>query len=653
MYLPMTPHEFSDYYGTDICDIAIVSGDAYVDHPSFAAAIIGRVLEAEGFRVGIIAQPQNDDDWRVFGAPRLAFFICGGNLDSMVAHYTVAKKRRSVDSYSPGGRMGLRPDRALNVYCHTARRLFPKTPIVAGGIEASLRRFAHYDYWDDTVRPSSAVESGADLIIYGMGERASVEVAHRLDAGDDIKSITDIRGTVYAVPTSEYKAGPCSECASFEQVSERTAQGMKLYAKSCKIQQREQDAVRGKTVIQRHGSLIVVQNPPQPPLDGEDLDRVYELPYMRNWHPRYDSAGGVPAIEEVKFSIVHNRGCFGGCSFCAIAYHQGRTVTARTTESVLREARLLTKLPDFKGYIHDVGGPTANFSAPSCLKQLKCGVCPDRQCLAPEMCPAVRVDHSGYLDMLRRLREIEGVKRVFIRSGVRYDYLIADKDESFFKELVKYHVSGQLKVAPEHCCDSVLDCMGKPHYEVYERFKKRFYELTKAAGKEQYFVPYMISSHPGSTLRDAVELAARLKRDNMRPEQVQDFYPTPGTVSTCMFYTGIDPRNMTPVYVAREGSEKRKQRALLQYYRRENADIVRAALIEAGRQDLIGTGPECLVPPAKTYPSQRNYGAAKANNKMPGQNSNGKAKSAFDGKKQPKVSHKASQKSGGSKRHAK
>ncbi|MEG1352590.1 MAG: YgiQ family radical SAM protein [Oscillospiraceae bacterium] len=597
-FLPMTQKELRAA-GHEICDIAIITGDAYVDHPSFGTAIISRVLEAAGFSVGIISQPQSDVDFSEFGRPRLGFFINSGNLDSMVAHYTAAKRRRSEDSYTAGGKSGARPDRALLVYCAAARRLFGDVPIAIGGLEASLRRFAHYDYWDDDVRQSALIESGADLLMYGMGERACVEIARRLANGEPIGDINDIKGTCFAIDTHDYTPRPCAECPSFELVKEATDSGKRQYAIACRIQQQEHDAVRGKTVIQRHGTKIVVQNPPQPPLDGVELDAIYELPYMREWNPRYNALGGVPALEEVKFSLVHNRGCFGACNFCALAYHQGRAVTSRTSDSVIREAQTLISLPGWKGYIHDVGGPTANFTKPSCEKQREQGLCRDRRCLSPEMCPSVKPDHTEYVELLRRLRTMPGVKKVFVRSGVRFDYLIEDPDETCFRELVKYHVSGQLKVAPEHCCDSVLALMGKPHYDVYLKFKKRFYELTQAAGKEQYLVPYMISSHPGSTLRDAIELAICLKRDKLRPEQVQDFYPTPGTISTAMFYTGIDPMSMDKVFVPRAPEDKKWQRALLQYYKRENAPTIRAALRAAGRIDLIGPGIECLVPDAQ------------------------------------------------------
>ncbi len=594
-FLPITKQEMLDY-GWEYPDFVIVTGDAYVDHPSFGTAIISRVLEHAGYRICIVPQPQSDADYRRFGTPRYGFFINGGNIDSMVAHYTAAKKRRSEDAYTPGGRAGVRPDRATIVYAKAVRRLFPTSPIAIGGVEASLRRFAHYDYWDDRVRPSILLDSGADLLMYGMGEKHIVEIADRLRDGAAVSELTDIKGTCYAVRTTEYRPGPVKECPSYEAVSEPTEQGKRRYAESCRIQQQEHDPVRGKVVIQRHGDRIVIQNPPHTPLTTEEMDAVYALSFMRDYHPSYEADGGVPGIEEVKFSIIHNRGCIGACNFCSLAYHQGRQIASRSHESVLAEAKLITEMPDFKGYIHDIGGPTANFRFPSCEKQLTAGVCADRKCLAPEKCPAVRVDHSDYLALLRKLRALPKVKKVFIRSGIRFDYLIYDKDESFFRELVQHHVSGQLKVAPEHCSNAVLKRMGKPSVEVYERFKKRFYELTQAAGKKQFLVPYLMSSHPGSTLSDAIELALFLKREKLHPEQVQDFYPTPGTVSTCMFYTGLDPYTMETVYVPRTPQEKAQQRALLQYFRPENRALVLDALRRAGRTDLIGSGKHCLVP---------------------------------------------------------
>ncbi len=605
-FLPITKQEMLER-GWERPDFVIVTGDAYVDHPSFGTAIVSRVLEHAGYSICILPQPRSDADYRRFGTPRYGFFVNGGNIDSMVAHYTAAKKRRSEDAYTPGGKAGVRPDRATIVYAKTVRRLFPDMPIAIGGVEASLRRFAHYDYWDDRVRPSILLDAEADLLMYGMGEKHIVEIANRLRDGAAVSELTDIKGTCYAVRTCDYRPGPVKECPSFETVSAPTEQGKRRYAESCRIQQQEHDPIRGKTVIQRHGDRIVIQNPPPSPLTTEEMDEVYALPFMRTYHPSYEAQGGIPGIEEVKFSIIHNRGCIGACNFCALAYHQGRQIASRSHESVLAEAKLITEMPDFKGYIHDVGGPTANFRFPSCDKQLTAGVCADRKCLAPEKCPAVKVDHSDYLSLLRKLRTLPKIKKVFIRSGIRFDYLVYDKDETFFKELVQHHVSGQLKVAPEHCSNAVLKRMGKPSVAVYERFKKRFYELTRAAGKEQFLVPYLMSSHPGSTLSDAIELALFLKREKLHPEQVQDFYPTPGTVSTCMFYTGLDPYTMEEVYVPRTPQEKAQQRALLQYFRPENREVVLNALRKAGRTDLIGNGKNCLVAaPAAAKPQQKN-----------------------------------------------
>ncbi len=596
-FLPITKKEMREY-GWEYPDFVIVTGDAYVDHPSFGTAIISRVLESEGFKVCIIPQPRSDSDYMRFGRPRLGFLVNGGNIDSMVAHYTVAKKRRSDDAYTPGGKAGARPDRAVTVYTKKLRELFGDIPIAIGGIEASLRRFAHYDYWSDSVRPSVLYESGADLLMYGMGEKHIVEIAKRLAGGENISDLRDIKGTCYLIESREYK--PISgavECPSFELVSRDDEKSKYNYAVSCRIQQTEHDAVRGKTVIQKHGKHILVQNPPMPPLTTEEMDRVYSLPFMRNYHPSYEALGGVPGIEEVKFSIIHNRGCYGACNFCSLAYHQGRQISVRSHESVISEAKKITDMPDFKGYIHDVGGPTANFRAPSCDGQLKRGLCADKKCLAPEMCPAVKVSHTDYLRLLRELRALPKVKKVFIRSGIRFDYLIADKDDEFFKELVSHHISGQLKVAPEHCSDNVLKYMGKPPIKVYNSFEKRFYELTKSVGKKQYLVPYLMSSHPGSTLNDAIELSLFLKRNGLHPEQVQDFYPTPGTVSTCMFHTGLDPFTMKKVYVPKTYEEKAQQRALLQYFKPENRAVVLSALKRAGRYDLIGTGKNCLATP--------------------------------------------------------
>ncbi len=597
-FLPITKEEMLER-GWYYADFVIVTGDAYVDHPSFGTAIISRVLENAGYRICILPQPKNDDDYTRFGKPRYGFFVNGGNIDSMVAHYTAAKKKRSDDAYTAGGKAGARPDRAVIVYCKSIRRIYDDVPIAIGGIEASLRRFAHYDYWDDKVRPSILIDSTADLLMYGMGEKHIVEIADRLKSGEKISSLTDIKGTCYAVKTLDYKPMPVKECPSFDAVCANTEEGKKQYAKSCRIQQEEHDAVRGKTVIQRHGDKIVIQNPPMPPLSTQEMDQVYSLPFMRNYHPSYEALGGVPGIEEVKFSIIHNRGCYGACNFCSLAYHQGRQISCRSHDSVIEEAKAITAMEDFKGYIHDVGGPTANFRAPSCEKQLTKGLCPDKKCLSPSICPAVKVDHSDYLSLLRKLRALPKIKKVFIRSGIRFDYLIADDDETFFNELVEHHISGQLKVAPEHCSNNVLKRMGKPPIEVYNRFKKRYYELNKKANKNQYLVPYLMSSHPGSTINDAIELARFLKKEGLHPEQVQDFYPTPGTVSTCMFYTGFDPYTMEKVYVPGTAEEKAEQRALLQYFRPENKKLVISALKKAGRYDLIGSGPNCLVAPDK------------------------------------------------------
>lgn len=597
-FLPITYTEMLER-GWKEPDIVLVTGDSYVDHPSFGTAIISRVLENAGFKVCIIPQPQNDSDFMRFGKPGLAFYVNGGNIDSMVAHYTAAKKPRSEDAYTAGGRAGKRPDRAVIAYCRSLRKLFGEIPIAIGGLEASLRRFAHYDYWDDAVRPSVLIDSGADLLMYGMGEKHAVEIAERLASGESVSSLNNILGTCYAVKTHDYKPQHAKECPSYDAVKQNTPAGKRQYAISCRIQQEQHDAVRGNIVIQRHGGYIVVQNPPMPPLSTDEMDAVYSLPYMRDYHPSYEAEGGVPGIKEVKFSVIHNRGCFGACNFCSLAYHQGRVISCRSHESVINEVKNITEMPDFKGYIHDVGGPTANFRQPSCSGQEKRGMCPDKKCLAPEICPAVKIDHSDYLSLLRKVRKIPGVKKVFIRSGIRFDYLIADKNEEFFKELVENHISGQLKVAPEHCSAEVLKRMGKPPVKVYEKFKKRFYELTAQAGKQQYLVPYLMSSHPGSTLKDAVELSVFLKKEGLHPEQVQDFYPTPGTVSTCMFYTGLDPYTLEEVYVPRTPEEKAEQRALLQYYKPENRRLVISALKKAGRLDLIGTGKNCLAAPEK------------------------------------------------------
>ncbi len=583
--------------GWDRPDFVYVTGDAYVDHPSFGVAIISRVLESKGFRVAILSQPdyKSCDAFREFGKPRLGFLVTAGNIDSMVAHYTVSKKKRTYDYYSEGGKMGKRPDRATIVYCNRIREAYGDVPIILGGLEASLRRFAHYDYWDDKIRRSLLVDSRADILTYGMGENILIRIATLLDKGVPIKKIRDVRGTVYLSTRDEQVHFPVA--ASFDFNDLKTDK--KKYAEAFGVQYKNQDAISGKAIIEYYDNKMLVQNPPMPPLERDELDRVYALPYMRNYHPMYKD--GVPAIEEVKFSITQNRGCFGGCNFCALAFHQGRTVRSRSRESTVAEAKLITTLDGFKGYIHDVGGPTANFREPACDKQLTCGVCTERKCLAPTPCKNLKVSHEEYIKILSDIEALPKVKKVFIRSGIRFDYLLCDKDESFFKKLVRDHVSGQLKVAPEHCAASVLSTMGKPDFSVYEKFRKRYFELTKSVGKEQYLVPYLMSSHPGSDLSAAIELAQYLKREHYAPEQVQDFYPTPGTASTVMYYTGINPLNGKKVYVATDYHEKKLQRALLQFNRPENADLVREALTKVGRGDLIGFGADCLVRPKKEF----------------------------------------------------
>lgn len=576
-------------------DFLVVTGDAYVDHPSFGTTVIARVLEAEGYRVAVLAQPDWHDAeaFRAMGRPKYGVMIGSGNLDSMVARYTAAKKPRSEDFYSPGKKTGLRPDHAVVVYANRAREAFPGLPVVIGGLEASLRRFAHYDYWDDKVRRSALFDAGADILIYGMGEYATREIAKRLKAKTPVSEITDVRGTAVAVSDPSVCAYPHLELPSFEEVRDNR----RLYAEATRVEYEEHDPVRGKALIQKHDKRYLIVNPPAMPLTTAELDFVAELPYTKEYHPMYEPMGGVPALEEVRFSVTHNRGCFGGCSFCALAFHQGRMVTSRSHESVIREVTALTKLPDFKGYINDVGGPSANFRHTSCEKQKKYGMCPDKRCLAPTPCPNLDADHSDYLKLLRKLRAIPGIKKVFVRSGIRYDYMLEDKNSEFFSELVKYHISGQLKVAPEHCIDSVLDYMGKPHIDVYEKFMERYKKLNDRYSKEQYVVPYLMSSHPGSTLQDAVALAEYLNKMGRQPEQVQDFYPTPGTISTCMYYTEIDPMTMKSVYVAKSFHDKAMQRALLQWKRPDKRKLVIEALKEAGREDLIGFGPECLVRP--------------------------------------------------------
>ena len=587
-------------------DFLLVTGDAYVDHPTFGAAVIGRVLEAAGYRVAVLAQPDwhSAADFLAMGKPRLGVLVGAGNLDSMVAHYTAARKRRSEDFYSPGRKAGLRPDRASIVYCNRAREAFPDSPIILGGLEASLRRFAHYDYWDDAVRRSVLVDSGADLLVYGMGERPTAEIAALLKKKVPVGEITQVRGTAYLTKTPPGGVA----LPSFETVRD----DKRAYAKATMTEYAEHDPIRGRTLLQPHGDRTLVVNPPSMPLNTRELDAATELPYTRTYHPVYEAVGGVPAIEEVRFSITHNRGCFGGCNFCALAFHQGRMVTARSAESVVREAEALTKLPDFKGYINDVGGPTANFRHTSCKQQLEHGMCAHRSCLSPEPCPNLDPDHSDYLALLRRLRALPGVKKVFIRSGVRYDYMLEERNSEFFSDLVKYHVSGQLRVAPEHCVDKVLDFMGKPHIGVYEKFLDKYRRLNDRYEKVQFAVPYLMSSHPGCTLDDAIELACYLNRQRRQPEQVQDFYPTPGTLSTCMYYTGIDPRTMQTIYVARSFEDKAMQRALLQWRKPEMRRSVIAALRKAGRTDLIGYGPECLVRPERPADSRKPDAAGKS-----------------------------------------
>lgn len=595
-FLPTTKEDMQRR-GWEQLDFLYISGDAYVDHPSFGHAIITRVLESKGYKIGIVAQPnwRNTDDFMKLGKPRLAILISSGNLDSMVNHYTASKKPRSDDAYSPGGKAGYRPDRAVIVYCNRAREAYKDVPIIIGGIEASLRRFAHYDYWDNKVRRSILADSRADLLIYGMGEKQIVEVANALNEGKSVNEITWIAGTAYLTDNIEDLKSKSMLVPSYEEVRD----SKKRYAEACKIQYEEQDPIRGKIIIQPHGDKYLVQNPPMMPLNRNELDTVYSLPYQRTYHPIYEEQGGVPAIKEVQFSITSSRGCYGSCTFCALTFHQGRTVQSRSKASIINEARNMTWHPDFKGYIHDVGGPTANFRNEACKKQIKHGACKTRQCLYPHPCKNLNISHKEYLDLLKELRDIEGVKKVFIRSGIRYDYLINDRNEEFFWELCQHHISGQLKVAPEHVSSEVLKRMGKPSKQVYQKFADKFYEINRKIGKEQYLVPYLMSSHPGSSLKEAIELAEYLRDIKYSPEQVQDFYPTPGTLATCMFYTGLDPRTMEKVYVPRSPKEKAMQRALLQYRKPENYELVYEALVKAGRRDLIGFGPKCLIRPRK------------------------------------------------------
>lgn len=590
--------------GWEQLDFLYISGDAYVDHPSFGHAIITRVLENLGYKVGIIALPnwRNTDDFLKMEKPRLAVLVSAGNIDSMVNHYTVSKKKRSDDAYAPGNKAGQRPDRATIVYCNRAREAFGNIPILIGGVEASLRRFAHYDYWEDKVRRSMLVDSGADILMYGMGEKQIALLADALDNGIPLSEITDIPGTCYMADSPVYENA--IEIPSFEECRA----SKRKYAEACKIQYEEQNPFIGKTLVQKHAGKYLIQNPPMPPLGTKELDEVYSLPYQKNYHPCYEKYGGIEAIKEVKFSLTSSRGCFGSCNFCAITFHQGRIVTARSKESLIKEAEEMVKDPDFKGYIHDVGGPTANFRKPACKKQLKTGACKNKLCLFPSPCKNMETDHKEYLDILRALRKIKGVKKVFIRSGIRFDYLMNDKNDEFFKELCEYHVSGQLKVAPEHVSDNVLKYMGKPSNDVFNKFSDKFYRINEKLGKKQYLVPYLMSSHPGSTLNDAIRLAQYLKQHKINPQQVQDFYPTPGTVSTCMFYTGLNPFTMKEVYVPRSYKEKKMQRALLQFRKPENYQLVHDALMLAKRQDLIGFGEKCLIRPKQTERKSQTHG---------------------------------------------
>lgn len=592
-FLPINLKDMEER-GWSRLDFIIISGDAYIDHPSFGAAIISRLLEARGFRVGIIAQPdwKNVEEFKKLGKPVLGFLITAGNIDSMVNHYTVAKKRRKADAYSPGGKTGLRPDRASIVYAHKVREAYPGIPVILGGIEASLRRLAHYDYWRDRINRSILLDAKADLVIYGMGEKPMVEIAEALQSGLAIGDITYVRGTVFqAAEISD--PGDTVLLPSYKEISSSKS----MFAKSFMIQYRNSDSINAKPIAEPYDNRFVIQNPPADPFSTEELDMIYRLPFTRTYHPVYKKAGGIPAISEVKFSLVSSRGCFGGCSFCSLHFHQGRTVQARSIEAIVEEAKLITSDPDFKGYIHDVGGPTANFRKEACQKQKKFGTCPEKQCLFPEPCKNLSADHKGYLELLRSLRNLEGVKKIFIRSGIRYDYLLHSRDDQFLEELCAHHISGQLKVAPEHVSSTVLEMMGKPGKHIYLEFKKKYKATNEKLGKDQYLVPYFVSSHPGSDLNAAIELALFIKKHEHMPEQVQDFYPTPGTLSTCMFYSERDPRTLNKVYVPKSPHEKAMQRALIQFKSPKNYRLVYEALIKAGRQDLIGYGRKCLIKP--------------------------------------------------------
>ncbi|HWR43091.1 YgiQ family radical SAM protein [Sporomusa sp.] len=609
-FLPMTREDMAKR-GWDQLDFLFISGDAYVDHPSFGPAIISRLLEKYGYKVGIIAQPdwRSTSDFKRLGKPRIGVLVSAGNLDSMLNKYTAAKKYRSTDNYSPGGQAGRRPERATIVYCNRIRELWKTIPLIIGGIEASLRRFAHYDYWSDSVRRSILVDSRADLLIYGMGEKQIKDLSAQLSAGISVDNIRDIPGTCYRTESLDH-LWEYTETPSYQDVSNSKQD----FAEAFRTQYLEQDPIRGKTIVQNHGEQYVVQNPPAMPLSTQEMDEIYDLPYQRTFHPSYIPAGGIPAIQEVKFGIVSHRGCYGSCSFCALYAHQGRIIQSRSKESILQEANQITKLPDFKGYIHDVGGPTANFRQPACEHQADRGTCRGKQCLFPAACKSLNTNHNEYLELLRAIRQIPGIKKVFVRSGLRYDYLLAANDKEFLRELCEHHVSGQLKVAPEHISPKVTKLMGKAGKETYLRFKKAYDQANKDLGKEQYLVPYFMSSHPGAGLKEAVELAEFLRDTGYNPEQVQDFIPTPGSMSTCMYYTGINPLTGEKVYVAKTPHDKRLQRALLQYRDPKNYELVYEALTSVGRQDLIGYEPKCLIRP----PKNKQYGAIKGQAGKPG-----------------------------------
>ena len=633
-FLPVSKKDMKER-GIEQLDFVYVCGDAYVDHPSFGAAIICRILELHGYSVGIIPQPdwKDDNSINILGEPRLGFFVSAGNMDSMVNHYSVSKHHREYDNYSPGGKAGLRPDYATIVYCNLIRHTYKDKPIIIGGIEASLRRLAHYDYWSNKVRRSILLDSGADIISYGMGERSVVEIADCLASGMDVKDITYIDGTVFKTRDKSFTEDAII-LPSFEDIKA----DKKAYASSFYTQYVNTDAFTAKKLVETYdGAMFVIQNPPQKPLSRQEMDDVYAIEYMRTYHPMYEKDGGIPAIKEVKFSLISNRGCFGGCNICALTFHQGRIIQSRSQESIIDEAKLITQDPEFKGYIHDVGGPTANFRNPSCKKQIEKGVCTNRQCLFPTKCPNLQVDHKDYVQLLTKLRKLPKVKKVFVRSGVRFDYVMYDKDDSFLRDLCKYHISGQLKVAPEHISNNVLSYLGKPDISVYNAFCDKYAKINKELGLKQYLVPYLMSSHPGSTLDDAIALAEYLRDHHLSPEQVQDFYPTPSTISTTMYYTEIDPRDMKPVYVCKNPHEKAMQRALIQYKRPENYDLVKEALMKAGREDLIGFDENCLIPPRKIKGKPVNKKAVEKKNNKPVNNK--KNNRPTDNKKNKKKSN--------------